>query len=66
MIHNEAEYQQAITRIKDERKRLAEHCQSWKDQGFTPKQIINLREPLESFQMQLVEEVQDYERSQGL
>ncbi len=62
MIHNEAEYQQAIVRIEEKKVRLAEHCKAWKSQGFTTKQITNLREPLESFHMQLVEEVQSYER----
>jgi hypothetical protein len=62
MIRNETEYQHAISRIEAERTRLAGHCDTWKTQGFTPDQISKLCEPLESFHMQLVEEVQSYER----
>ena len=62
MIRNENEYQQAIARIDAERKRLDEHVEAWKEQGFTSEQVAKLREPLESFHMQLVEEVQSYER----
>ena len=62
MIRNETEYQHAIARIEAERARLASHCETWKAQGFTLDQISKLREPLESFHMQLVEEVQSYER----
>ena len=62
MIRNETEYQQAIARIDAERKRLAEHVEAWKKQGFTDDQIAKLREPLESSHRQFVEEVQSYER----
>lgn len=62
MIRNETEYQQAVARADAERKRFAEHVESWKHQGFTDDQIAKLREPLESFHMQLVEEIQSYER----
>ncbi|MBX9735505.1 MAG: helix-turn-helix domain-containing protein [Phycisphaerales bacterium] len=62
MIRNETEYQQAVARVDAERKRFAEHVEAWKKQGFTADQIGKLREPLESFHMQLVEEVQSYER----
>ena len=62
MIRSETEYQQAVSRIDAERKRLAEHAESWKQQGFTAEQVAKLREPLESFHMQFVEEVQSYER----
>lgn len=62
MIHNESEYQQAIKRIEEEKTRLADHCKAWEKQGFTAKQVKNLKEPLESFHLQLVEEVESYER----
>lgn len=62
MIRNETEYQQAVARIDAERKRLAAHMAEWKKQGFTASQVAKLREPLESFHMQFVEEVQSYER----
>ena len=62
MICNETEYQHAVARIDAERKRLTEHIEVWKKQGFTAGQVAKLREPLESFHMQFVEEVQSYER----
>lgn len=62
MIRNETEYQQAVARVDAEKKRFTEHIEAWKKQGFTADQIAKLREPLESFHMQLVEEVQSYER----
>ncbi|MBL4700653.1 MAG: hypothetical protein JKX85_05280 [Phycisphaeraceae bacterium] len=65
MIYNEAEYQQALTRLDEDRKRLIEHCQIWKDQGFTPEQLRNLKEPLETFILKFVEEIEHYERSQS-
>lgn len=62
MIRNEAEYQQAVARVDAEKKRFVEHIEAWNKHGFTVDQIAKLREPLESFHMQLVEEVQSYER----
>lgn len=62
MIRSEAEYQQARTRIDAERKRFAEHADAWRKQGFTAEQVAKLMEPLQSFHMQLVEEVESYER----
>jgi len=62
MIRNENEYQQALARIDAERARLAEHAEAWRADGFSPEEIARLRQPLESFHMQLVEEVESYER----
>jgi hypothetical protein len=62
MIRNETEYQQAVARVDAERDRLNQHVAAWKGRGFTDEQIAALREPLESFHLQLVEEVQSYER----
>ena len=62
MIRNETEYQQARARIDAERQRFIAHGEEWKKQGFNDQQIAKLKEPLESFHMQLVEEVESYER----
>ena len=62
MIRNESEYQEAVGRIDAERERLSGHAAAWARQGFTPEQIAKLREPLEAFHLQLVEEVRSYER----
>lgn len=62
MIRSESEYQNAVTRLEAERGRFEQHKEAWKEQGFTPEQITRLAEPLESFHMQLEEEVRSYER----
>lgn len=62
MIENEREYQQTLSRIDAERERFASHATAWKAQGHTDEQIRKLMEPLESFHLQLVEEVESYER----
>jgi len=62
MIRSETEYQQAVGRVDAERTRFAEHVEAWKKQGFNADEVARLKEPLESFHMQLVEEVQSYER----
>jgi ribosome-binding protein aMBF1 (putative translation factor) len=62
MIRNETEYQQARERIAAERKRFAEHAETWAKQGYTSPQIDKLLEPLESFHEQLAEEIESYER----
>ena len=62
MIRNETEYQQAMSRIDAERQRFIQHANAWKKQGFTDEQVARLKEPLESFHEQLVEEVESYER----
>ena len=62
MIRNEKEYQEAVKRLNAEKIRLTEHAQVWTEQGFDAAQVAKLLEPLESFHMQLEEEVQSYER----
>lgn len=62
MIRNENEYQQALSRIDAERQRFSSHAEAWKAQGYADEQIKKLMEPLESFHLQLVEEVESYER----
>lgn len=62
MIGSETEYQEARTRMDAESERLAGDERDWKAKGYSAKEIAALREPLEAFHMQLVEEVQSYER----
>ncbi len=62
MIRSETEYQEAVARIDAERERLAQHAADWAKQGFTLEQVAKLKQPLESFHRQLVEEVESYER----
>src|ERR1035441_2635524 len=62
MIRNETEYQQAATRLTDERNRLADHLASLKKAGLSKEEIKRVIDPMESFHLQLVEEVESYER----
>jgi ribosome-binding protein aMBF1 (putative translation factor) len=62
MIRNEAEYQEASARLAEERKRLAEHKARLKEAGLSEVEIKRVVDPMESFHLQLREEVESYER----
>ncbi|MGA7238849.1 MAG: helix-turn-helix transcriptional regulator [Bryobacteraceae bacterium] len=62
MIRNEAEYQEASARLADERQRLAEHRTRLKEAGLGEEEIKRVIDPMESFHLQLKEEVESYER----
>ena len=62
MIRNETEYKGAVARLADERNRLAEHRARLKEAGLTDEQIKRVIDPMESFHLQLAEEVESYER----
>ena len=62
MIRNEAEYQEASTRLEDECTRLAEHRTRLKEAGLKDDEIKRVIDPMESFHLQLREEVESYER----
>ena len=62
MIRNEAEYQHASTRLIEERQRLAEHRGRLKEAGMNDEEIKRVIDPIESFHLQLKEEVESYER----
>src|SRR5271166_2056009 len=62
MIRNETEYQEASTRLADERSRLAEHRIRLKETGLSDDEIKRVIDPMESFHLQLKEEVESYER----
>ena len=62
MIRNEAEYQEASARLADERQRLAEHRARLKEAGLGEEEIKRVIDPMESFHLQLKEEVESYER----
>ena len=62
MIRNEAEYQLATTRLEEERVRLAEHRDRLKATGLSDDEIKRVIDPIESFHLQLKEEVESYER----
>jgi len=62
MIRNETEYQEASARLADERSRLAGHRARLKKAGLSKEEIKRVIDPMESFHLQLKEEVESYER----
>ncbi|MGD0142022.1 MAG: helix-turn-helix transcriptional regulator [Rhizomicrobium sp.] len=62
MIRNETEYKEAVARLDEERSRLIEHRARLKDSGLSEEEIKRVVDPMESFHLQLREEVQSYER----
>jgi DNA-binding XRE family transcriptional regulator len=62
MIRSEAEYQEAVRRLEEERRRLAEHETRLSTAGLTPAELKRALDPFRSFHAQLQEEVESYER----
>ncbi len=62
MIRNENEYQEAVARLKEERARLDAHRKKLEETGLSPDEIKRVSDPMESFHLQLAEEVESYER----
>jgi ribosome-binding protein aMBF1 (putative translation factor) len=62
MIRNEAEYQLATAHLQEERRRLADHRDRLKTTGLSDDEIKRVIDPIESFHLQLSEEVESYER----
>jgi ribosome-binding protein aMBF1 (putative translation factor) len=62
MIRNEAEYQEAVKRLTEERARHRAHKAELARMGLKPKEIKRAMDPLRSFSLQLEEEVEAYER----
>jgi DNA-binding XRE family transcriptional regulator len=62
MIRNEAEYQEAVKRLKEERARYEAHEAELARMGLKPEEIKRAMDPLRSFNLQLDEEVEAYER----
>jgi len=62
MIRNETEYQEASLRLSEERARLEQHRKRLESTGLTGPEIKRVMDPMESFHMQLQEEVESYER----
>ena len=62
MIRNETEYQEATTRLQGERERATTLKKELKSQGKATDEIKRLADPMESFHLQLAEEVESYER----
>ncbi len=62
MIRNDAEYKEAVARLTDEKRRLSDHRERLKESGLSAEEITRVVDPIESFYLQLSEEVTSYER----
>jgi ribosome-binding protein aMBF1 (putative translation factor) len=62
MIRNEQEYQSALSRVEEEKKRLEEQKNELANLGLNSEEIERGIAPFLSFHLQLVEEIEHYER----
>ena len=62
MIRNETEYQEAVRRLKEEKRRLEAHKERLAETGLSASEVKRALDPLRSFQAQLEEEITCYER----
>lgn len=62
MIRNEAEYQEAVNRLRDEAGRIKEQKDRLQEMGLMKDEIKRALDPVRSFHEQLKEEVASYER----
>jgi hypothetical protein len=61
MIHSELEYQEAVKRREAAEVRLENHRKCLISEGMSSEHLKNVMDPLESFHMQLVEDIEAYE-----
>lgn len=64
MIRNDTEYRRAVERVRAEAARIQAQKDELKAMGLSRAQITRATDPLVSFHLQLVEEVEAYERLQ--
>lgn len=62
MIRNETEYKEAVARLRAEQERLKEHAKRLQEAGLSADEVKRVVDPMESFHLQLKEEVESYER----
>jgi hypothetical protein len=62
MIRNQTEYREAVARVLKERQRFTEYELRLRKEGLAPDEVARALEPLQSFHIQLQEEVESYER----
>ena len=62
MIRTDNEYREAVKRRDSEKLQIEEHRNQLVSQGIAPEMIEKAMQPYESFRMQLVEEIESYER----
>ena len=62
MIRNESEYCEAVSRLESEESRIEAQRAELTKMGLSPDEIKRAIDPIQSFHLQLEEEVQNYER----
>jgi len=62
MIRNESEFREAVARLGDEQMRINAHKAELRKMGLTADEIKRAIDPIESFHLQLQEEVESYQR----
>jgi DNA-binding XRE family transcriptional regulator len=62
MIHNEKEYTEAVNRLAEEHARLSLYRKRLTEEGLSAEAVQRVIDPMESFHLQLKEEVESYER----
>ena len=62
MIRNETEYQAAVARLKEEKKRISEQEKRLAQMKLSSTEVKRAIEPMLSFHLQLEEEVEGYEK----
>jgi ribosome-binding protein aMBF1 (putative translation factor) len=62
MIRNENEYREAITRLGEEQKRIEAQKAQLAKMGLSPAEVQRAIDPMQSFHLQLQEEVESYQR----
>lgn len=62
MIRNETEYKEAVGRLVAERSRISEHRSRLAESGLSDEELKRVLDPIQSFHLQLQEEVESYER----
>jgi DNA-directed RNA polymerase specialized sigma subunit len=62
MIRNNAEYKEAVTRLKAEKSRMTLQESELKKSGLAKDEIKRVMDPMISFHFQLKEEIESYER----
>ena len=62
MIRNENEYREAVTRLGDEQKRIEAQKAQLEKMRLSPEDVKRAIDPIQSFHLQLQEEVESYQR----
>ena len=62
MIRNENEYREAVTRLRKSKKRIETQKIQLEKMGLSPADVKGAIDPIQSFHLQLQEEVESYQR----